>query len=311
MERTSKIRITTFGNPLGEASQPAGVSISTGIQKTSIPAQSTIHCTHDFWLVSVLDVNRAFADEFRRYANDTTRLLVIFKDGDSLDYMTARLFELQIRIPQRFYVLDARTYGKVVDGMKHAQALVKRLELTMNGGNPAEQILDARIDHSYLRVVNLDLIRLNVPLQEIPELNDASRTLLEQVEVYEDGSQLYWSELDTWLGWNQLQQITDPSSARKSWVNNTDFNLRHGRAIQAFRESKGITPTGIPGLSPKQLQRIEKGECRLTTHAIVALTKVHGMSAPDYLSKLAAMVESARAEEKRVPNAPSAPPTRP
>jgi hypothetical protein len=43
----------------------------------------------------------------------------------------------------------------------------------------------------------------------------------------------------------------------------------------------------IPGLSDKQLRRIERGECRLTSNAAKKLAKAHGMTPNEYLQKLA------------------------
>jgi hypothetical protein len=43
---------------------------------------------------------------------------------------------------------------------------------------------------------------------------------------------------------------------------------------------------GIPGLSDKQLRRIECGESRLTSNAAKKLAKAHGMTSNGYLQKV-------------------------
>ena len=52
-------------------------------------------------------------------------------------------------------------------------------------------------------------------------------------------------------------------------------------------KKRGLGITEIPSLSDKQLRRIERGECRLTSNAAKELARAHGMTPNEYLQKVA------------------------
>src|SRR5438552_8449282 len=52
------------------------------------------------------DLDESFAELFREQAAPDTRLLIV-NEGTSTDRLLARIIDLQIRTPQRFYVIDA------------------------------------------------------------------------------------------------------------------------------------------------------------------------------------------------------------
>jgi ribosome-binding protein aMBF1 (putative translation factor) len=97
--------------------------------------------------------------------------------------------------------------------------------------------------------------------------------------------------LDLHLGWEQLQQIVDPTAAQKAKHKSREFNVRYGAAIRKIREEKGLDITAIPDLSDKQLRRIERGECRLTSNSAKKLARAHGMTPNKYLQTVAAALQ--------------------
>ena len=82
-------------------------------------------------------------------------------------------------------------------------------------------------------------------------------------------------------------QIVDPESVRKAQQKSQVFNERYGAAIRRIREERGLGITEIPSLSEKQLRRIERDECRLTSNAAKELARAHGMTPNEYLQKVA------------------------
>jgi hypothetical protein len=56
--------------------------------------------------------------------------------------------------------------------------------------------------------------------------------------------------------------------------------------VQKVREAAGLKPVDIPGISDKQLRRIESGECRLTSNGVEALSQAHKLSPNEYMKKL-------------------------
>src|SRR4051812_24939490 len=52
------------------------------------------------------DLDESFGDIFRQKPTEDTRLLILH-EGASTDWLLSRVVDLQIRTPQRFYVIDA------------------------------------------------------------------------------------------------------------------------------------------------------------------------------------------------------------
>jgi len=79
----------------------------------------------------------------------------------------------------------------------------------------------------------------------------------------------------------------NPEAAFKASQKSEEFNKRYGKAVQEVRDQAGLKRSDVQGLSEKQLGRIEKGECRLTSNAIEALAKGHNLGANEYMRRLA------------------------
>jgi hypothetical protein len=237
------------------------------------------------WVAFSQDVDEDFVRNFRKHSTPATRLLVMndLNERLSTDSLFTRLLGLPIRSPQRLYVADCPGIGK-----SHFLALLlQRLTSAVSSKESFDRILDARIEAGILRVVSTDFKRLDVAIAQIPALASADCARLAEFEIDEDGSFVYWPKLNAHLGWEQLYQIANPEAARKAQQKHREFNVRYGKAVQGVREEVGLKPSEIPGLSEKQLRRIESGKCRLTSNAIQALAKAHGLEANAYLQKLA------------------------
>ena len=165
-------------------------------------------------------------------------------------------------------------------------SLLTRLATASEADDRQKRILDARVNGNLLHVVSTDFDRLDVPINEIPAFRNRKSDTVQKFEIDEDGSFIYWPGLDVHLGWRQLQQVVDPDAAFKAMQKHQEFNARYGRAVRTVRKKAGIKPVDVQGLSDKQLRRIEKGECRLTSNAIAALAKAHKLAPNDYLEKL-------------------------
>jgi hypothetical protein len=148
-------------------------------------------------------------------------------------------------------------------------------------------IIDAYIVGDRLHVRGPKYRMLHIPLDSIPALRRQPQAVLRKFEIDPDGSFLYWPDLDAHLGWNQFLQIVDPVELRKAQQRSADFNKRYGAAIRKLRDEAGILQTEIPGLTERQLRRIEHGESRATTSAIAALAKAHGLDPNAYMERLA------------------------
>jgi hypothetical protein len=232
------------------------------------------------------EVDEGFVETFREKAAPHTKLLLL-NDSRFTDRVLSSMVDLQIRSSERFYLVESKFAQS--DESKWEELLrsfLGRLSAALESDN--RRIFDARIEDGVLRVVAPDFKRMEIPIAKVEELSKADRKTVEHFEIDDDGAYIYWPDLDLHLGWEQLFQIVDPEAARKAKQKSHQFNERYGAAIRKLREEKGLAVTEISGLSYKQLRRIERGECRLTSNAAKELAKAHGMTPNEYLHNLAA-----------------------
>lgn len=237
------------------------------------------------WVAYSPEVDETFVKSFRQLSTPRTRLLVMndVSERPSADSLFTHLMGMQIRSPQRFYVMDGSGTGKTCS----VALLLQRLASALASKDNNDRILDARIETGVLRVVSPEFKRLDIPVSQIPALVGADPVSLAEFEIDEDGSFIYWPKLDAHLGWEQLFQIVNPDAARKAHQKKQHFNTRYGKAVRKVREMAVLKPADIEGLSEKQLGRVEKGECRLTSNAIKLLSNAHKLTPSEYLERLA------------------------
>jgi Protein of unknown function (DUF2442) len=284
--RYKTVRVIPYGRLIDRMSsfapsQVAGRVRVTGKWQSFIEAHELGHLLVAF----SNEVDDNFVEAFRQKAAPHTKLLVL-NDSLSNDRLLSRMVDLQIRSAERFYVVEAKFVRS--DKIKWEQLLRSFLErLSAAVESEAGRIFDVILEDGVLRVISPDFQRLEVPVSKIEELAKVDKKVLDHFEIDDDGAYVYWPDLDLHLGWEQLLQIVDPESMRKAQQKSRTFNERYGAAIRKIREAKGLNITEIPGLSDKQLRRIEHGECRLTSNAAKELAKAQGMTPNEYLQKLA------------------------
>jgi len=147
-------------------------------------------------------------------------------------------------------------------------------------------IIDAYLAGNELLVRGPRHRMLHVPIRSIPVLKGQPSAVLRNFQIDPDGAFLHWPDLDVHLGWNQFLQAVEPAELRKAQQRSAEFNRRYGAAIRKVREDAGIRQDKIPGLTDRQLRRIEQGQCRATSSALNALAKAHGVDATAYMDKL-------------------------
>ena len=241
-----------------------------------------------FWITAAQDLDAAFVKLFRERSTPDARLLVLNALGQkqSTDSFFAHLIGLQIRSAHRLYVADWPSSGSVPLS-DYLAPFLQRLAATSSSDENSPRILNAAVFAGMLHLVSPEFKRLEIPIARIPTLTDKAQAELNEFEIDEDGAFIYWPKLDVHLGWEQLDQIINPAAALKAQQKQAAFNVRYGQAVKTLREQSGLNPAEIADLSEKQLGRIERGECRLTTNAIEILAKAHHLPPNEYLNKIA------------------------
>ena len=156
-----------------------------------------------------------------------------------------------------------------------------------------EGILHAWWAGDSLEILTTAFRRLTLPRSSIGALENATTEACQEVEVSYDGSHLGWPSLDVHIGIEQLQGLVSPERALRWRQESDEFNRRYGAAIRTVRLAHDLDQSSIPGLTPRHLRRIERGESRATSKALKRLARAHGLPDAGYLAELAGALDSA------------------
>jgi hypothetical protein len=229
------------------------------------------------WTVAGIERNKV--KDLRRLKRNT--MFLLFQRDLPSQAVVDRMAWLDIRDDKRIYCIDTN---------KEGEAFVERLLLALDSKDYENRIIDAWWEDDTLVIVSLredGFNKLRVPLQKLPALQNHKKEDLENYEIDEDGIFIYWPNMDVHLGWEQFEQIIDQGAYLKAKQQSEIFNKAYGAAIRNLREKYGLHQSDIKGLTPRQVGRIERGECRATHNALTKFAKAHNMSVSNYMNELA------------------------
>jgi hypothetical protein len=256
------------------------------LELSQIPTHRTIqiqdgpHRTHYVFVVSRLDHIRDDIAHRLRSPDLARKSCLFFPDQLPPESLPDRLAKAGVKSLEHTHLSQRKDLGAQL-------SLVQRWLTLLARNSTAQRIVDAWREDDTFVIMSPSFKRLETPLSKLPSLHGKSRKALEKFEIDEDGSFVYWPDLDVHLGWDQFLQAVDPIAALKARQESEFFNIRYGATIKALRERSRLRQADIPGLAARQLGRIEKGECRATHAALSALAEAHGMVLNDYLGELA------------------------
>lgn len=221
--------------------------------------------------------------EHLRSVRGRTKAFLLFSGTLPPEAIVERVALLNVRNPERLHVVKL---GSVSEQKK----LLKRLFLALSSEDQHERIFDAWWEGEDLVVLSPRFKRLRVPLVKLRPLARGSKNQLQEFVIDSDGAFIHWPKLDVHLGMEQFVQAVDPAAYLKARQESRDFNERYGLAIRTFRQEHGLRQSDIAGLTPRQVGRIERGECRATHSALKKLAKAHKVNTSDYMTSIAALL---------------------
>lgn len=210
---------------------------------------------------------------------------LLFLAGLPVEAMPSRLLRLNIRNPHRLHLAAERSSNLI-------EELVYRLMSGMAHVDGPQPIVDAWIENQQMVVLSPSFDRLAVPLNKLAKFIGTNEKKINAFDIDEDGCFLYWPHADVHLGWEQLEQIVDPSAALEAKQKSKVFNKRYGAAIRSIREEHGLKQSDIDGVTDRHLRRVEHGEQAASKAMLNALAKAHGMSLEEYLKVVAKQLGS-------------------
>ena len=214
------------------------------------------------------------------------KVFLLFQGDLPVEAVADRIAWLGVRDDKRICLVAADS---------KAEPFVVRCLLALDSGGSEGRIIDARWEEDTLVVVSPiknRFVKLRVPLEELSVLQGHNGEKHKNFEIDEDGAFIYWPDLDIHLGWEQFEQAVDPSACVKAKQQSEVFNKAYGIAIRDLREKSELRQSDIEGLTPRQVGRIERGECRATHNALSKFANAHKMSISDYMNKHANLLKT-------------------
>lgn len=158
-------------------------------------------------------------------------------------------------------------------------------------GAQRSMIADATVAGDILFVLGCDFRLHEMPFTAYPALAAIPAAERGDFEIQLDGAFLHWAAYDVDLDLESVVLATDPEKGRAAVLARLVEDRAFGRAVRALRTSRGIVQSGVPGLSDRQVRRIEAGESTATSVSVDALAAAHGMDADAYLEAVAERME--------------------
>lgn len=227
---------------------------------------------HIFVLCSALHLREA--SKFVSEINREHRLQALFVRSD----VDAAL------LPQ---MLDRAGLRFVRNIIVHSNSsLPRRVMTAWLRNSQAELIASATVAGDRLILMSCEPRTYEIRFDQLPSLKCIAPPQRRDFRVAEDGSFIWWPAPDVHLDLDAVRAVIDPSRRKKAEHFRREYGRQYGAAIAAVRKDHGLRQTDIPGLSERQLRRIEESGA-VSVRAIEYLAKAHGMSTTDYLDALA------------------------
>jgi hypothetical protein len=172
---------------------------------------------------------------------------------------------------------------------------VRRMIFARKVGAEKELIASASVEDGQLIVWSCEPKRYEVPVRSIPAL--ARLRTAERLRVTRSGSRIHWDAGDVDVDLETIRELADPDVLRAHEAKRRLDAARYGRAIRVVRESHGLTQSEIPGLSERQVRRLEDGDVVPHAATLAKLAAAHGLDVEKYMQALA--VQSKRSRRKR------------
>ena len=186
---------------------------------------------------------------------------------------------LFIRADVKTELLPKLMHESGVSTLKHTfihqnpEALCRLLRAWQLGA-PDALIADASVADDTLFVVSCSFRFYHIPFAGLPVLGKISPENRNSFVIDEDGSFLHWPHDDIHIDIDTLEYHTNPVYRKKADLKRLQYNQKFGDFLKRLRKETGLRQSDIPGLSARQVRRIENGETPVTAGALEKLAAV-------------------------------------
>ena len=164
--------------------------------------------------------------------------------------------------------------------------LPRRIMNAWRLGAQGQLVADASMIGNRLFVVDCGLGKVEIPFDALPALKQIPKEERNAFEIAADGSYIHWPASDIHLDLEAIRYAADPDWRKRADIARVRHDERLGAAIAAVRTAHGLRQSDIPGLSERQVRRIESGG-RTKVSTLELLARAHGMDLDEYLDAVA------------------------
>ncbi|MBX9772523.1 MAG: DUF2442 domain-containing protein [Candidatus Obscuribacterales bacterium] len=230
------------------------------------------HAKHIFVVTNTIGLESL--SNIIRQANDAHRLrAILIREEINKNWVTRILERANLRTLRNLLV--------------HSGFEVPRRVLTAWKYEQEDKLIaDAAVFGDCLLVLDCAMKTYEVPFKAIRGLKRIPKVQRDQFVITEEGSHIRWPKADVDLDIETIRSVLDPRTADQANARALMHNQWFGAAIAQLRKSHKLRQDEIPGISDRQLRRIESGE-HASARSLEFLAAAHKMSLNNYLSHIA------------------------
>lgn len=167
------------------------------------------------------------------------------------------------------------------------EATLRRLVLARRAGAHQRLIASADLEDETLVVWSCEPRRYAVPVNAIPGVANLSPADRKSFSLSESGSRLHWSAGDLDINLETIRALVDPAvRSAQARLHRQEARI-YAAAMREMRREHGFSQDQIPGLSERQVRRLELGTHLPHSASLSKLAAAYGMSVDEYLGELA------------------------
>jgi hypothetical protein len=175
----------------------------------------------------------------------------------------------------------------------HKDPVVGRVLRAWKANAQDRLIADAAVVGETLEVRSCAMDRFAVPFSAIPALAKIPVGDRASFEIEDDGVRISWPTYDVDLDLDSIVCAVDSAARARLEEDSLLHDHRLGSAIAHVRRQHALTQSQIPGVSERQLRRVEKGLSRPRLSTLELLASAHNETLPDYLDAVARATRTA------------------
>jgi hypothetical protein len=215
----------------------------------------------------------------------------LVREANSIHRLRALFVRADIDISWFLPMLERAKLRTLRNMIVHSSpGLPERVLRAWSTGGQDHLIADAAVVDDRLLLRSCTLERYEIGFGEVSALAGLSPARRSCFTLDPDGSFLHWEQGDIHIGLETLRYASDPTFRAQADLRRFAFDRRFGQAVASLRAARGLRRSDIPGVSAREVARIESGNVFPRLETVGRLASTHGLDITAYLSAVAGVL---------------------